>query len=169
MLTPTLRRLARGGSIPITAATLLACSCLSRAAAQQGPPPPPVPLATATAAPLGVAPATPRGGAIVISRRVIAGRSRLSDVLAGVATLRIIRMGAAGSIVTSGRTPGCVPELFIDRLRVAGQGSGPFDVDLIPVGSVEQIEIYPGLGSVPLDVAVRDARCGVVIVRTSTR
>lgn len=167
MFTANLASGARGGWIGIATGALLSICCFTPTAAQQAPPGSVQPVVGSGAR--GARPprptATGRGGGIVITADALAKRERLTHALADIPGIRLTPIGAAEWTVTTTRSPACVADIFVDRLRVGGVGAGPFEIDLIPVQSVERIEIYPSAAWIPFEIPRRDGQCAAVIIR----
>jgi hypothetical protein len=167
MVTAGLVSSARGAWIGIATSALLSLCCFTPTSAQQAPPGSVRPIVGSGAR--GARPprptATGRGGAIVITSGALARRARLTDALADIPGLRLTPIGAAEWTVTTTRSPRCVADIFVDRLRVGGVGAGPFEIDLIPVQSVERIEIYPSAAWIPFEIPHRDGQCAAIIIR----
>jgi hypothetical protein len=74
--------------------------------------------------------------------------------------------------VTFGRAAGngCATQIFVDGFLVNRGGPGGVnDIrldDVVSPGSVEGIEIYRGLSTVPAEFLNADAACGVIAVWT---
>lgn len=112
----------------------------------------------------------------------------LSDLLATVPGVRLgPSLGGGGRMVyitrASPREGGCPPQIFLDgRLmnartlqQLPGQALGVTGYrtdagaridDYVTVGSVEGVEVYLGLSSVPPEFYTPDARCGVIAIWT---
>jgi hypothetical protein len=100
----------------------------------------------------------------------------VTDLLATVPGVRIIPAGAGTRrIIEMGRTAGrnCPVQIFVDGMLVTRDlgpftsGSGRFTVDdIASPNSVEGIEIYRGLSSVPAEFLTPEAECGVVAIWT---
>lgn len=62
---------------------------------------------------------------------------------------------------------GCDARIFLDGVLMNRTGSPPIHLDdLVSPGSIEGIEIYRGLGSIPAEYLNPDTECGVVGVWT---
>ena len=114
----------------------------------------------------------------------------LSDLLATVPGVRLgPSMGGGGRMVyinrASPREGGCPPQIFLDgRLmnartlqQLPGQAPGVTGYrtdpgtridEFITIGSVEGVEVYLGLSSLPPEFYTPDARCGVIAIWTRT-
>lgn len=107
-----------------------------------------------------------RGGGSFISRdRLDQVHSyRFTDVLRELPGIRIRPLRGGGTTVQM-RGADCSPLVFIDGFPAA---SGPLDLDMIDLFTVEGIEVYHGLASVPAEFSsVRGLeRCGVVAIWT---
>ncbi len=89
--------------------------------------------------------------------------SSLVDALRRVAGVRVITLrGAQGRSVTLGGA-NCPPLVFLDGFPAT---AGPFDLDGLELGSLEGVEIYSGLMSVPPELMGPQGpdRCGVIAV-----
>lgn len=99
----------------------------------------------------------------------------LSDMLTRVPGLRLESAGTGTRrIAVFRRSSGpraCPVQVFVDGLLQnppAGWGAGD-DVaidDLVPPGSVEGIEVYGGMSSIPAEFITPEARCGVIAIWT---
>jgi hypothetical protein len=114
----------------------------------------------------------------------------LSDLLATVPGVRLgPSMGAGGRMVYMNRAApregGCPPQLFIDGRHVnsrtlqpiqgRGQGVTGYRTDpgirideYVTLQSIEGVEVYRGLATMPPEFYTPDARCGVIAVWTRT-
>lgn len=88
---------------------------------------------------------------------------RLADALRRIPGLKVKPLRGSGGGTTAMMRGNCSPLVFLDGFPAA---SGPFDLDMIDLGSVEGIEVYSGIASVPPDfTSVRGGeRCGVIAV-----
>ena len=87
--------------------------------------------------------------------------ARLADVLRQLPSIRIRPVRGLGTMAFI-RGASCPPLVYVDGVPA---NAGPFDLDLIDLGSVEGIEVYGGLGSVPGEfAAARGDRCGVIAI-----
>ncbi|MBM3885738.1 MAG: hypothetical protein FJ361_07845 [Gemmatimonadetes bacterium] len=111
-----------------------------------------------------------RGIGTFVTREEIEHRqtSRLSDVLRGRRGLTLVRTptGAYGVRfgLASGRQRRCIPDLWIDGQRARGM-----EIDDIPASTVEGIELYSSIATVPFQFSTSGAgteRCGTVVVWT---
>jgi len=115
----------------------------------------------------------------------------LSDILSSVPGLRLgPSQGGGGRMVyfsrANPREGGCAPQIFLDgRLmnqRVLSQvpgarvGTTSYRTDtavrideFVSVMSVEGVEVYPGMASIPPEFYTPDARCGVIAIWTRIR
>jgi TonB family protein len=84
---------------------------------------------------------------------------RLGDILTGVPGVRV--QSVRGSKIVSLRGASCSPLFFIDGFPAS---AGPFDVDMIDPSTLEGIEIYSGLATIPSQfLGPRGLeRCGVI-------
>jgi TonB-dependent Receptor Plug Domain len=89
----------------------------------------------------------------------------VSDLLRTVPGVQLLGSGLGGRpLVQIGRgvAKGCQTQIFLDGVRMP---DARLD-DLVDPGSVEGIEIYKGLSSIPPEFLTPDAPCGVVAVWT---
>lgn len=88
---------------------------------------------------------------------------RFADVLRRVPGIKVKPLRGSGGGTTVVMRGNCSPLVFLDGFPAA---SGPFDLDMIDLASVEGIEVYSGLASVPPEfTSVRGGeRCGVIAV-----
>jgi len=88
---------------------------------------------------------------------------RLGDVLGEVPGLRVVtgRGGGPRQVTLRGSGTGCTPLFFVDGFPAT---AGAFDVDMIDASSLEGIEIYPSLSTVPPELLGPRSldRCGVI-------
>jgi hypothetical protein len=113
-----------------------------------------------------------RMGGTLISREDIEARNppRVTDLLEGVTGIRLQSSGDQSfRIITMARAlPGvgdgpnaCPVQIYVDGVR-ATRG-GPVSPDeLLAPGSLEGVEVYRGIGSVPAEFLTPEARCGVI-------
>jgi hypothetical protein len=97
--------------------------------------------------------------------------SRITDLLEGVPGVRIQADGGNQSfrLVTMARAlPGvgagpnsCPVQIYVDGVRASRGGPVSPDEILAP-GSLEGVEVYRGLGTVPAEFLTPEARCGVI-------
>lgn len=115
-----------------------------------------------------------RGAGYYITRAEIERRNPMfiSDMLLDVPGIRSSSSGrGARRILRMARTEAwnCSLQLFVDGVlmtpRVAAMGEIPVD-DLVSPGSVEGIEVYRGLSTVPAEFLNENARCGVIAIWT---
>ena len=86
---------------------------------------------------------------------------RFVDILREVPSVRIVTTRAWGTVVYL-RGAQCPPVVYIDGFPA---NAGPMDLDMIDLSSVEGIEIYAGMGSVPGEFSTaRTDLCGVIAV-----
>lgn len=101
---------------------------------------------------------------------------RVTDILTHVPGVHLASSGAGlRRIVQIGRTAaspsGCPAQVYIDGMHLNAR-TGPPDTrvvaidDYVSPGSVEGIEVYRGLSTVPAEFLNEDAKCGVVVVWT---
>ena len=87
--------------------------------------------------------------------------SKLADALRQVPSIRIMPVRGVGTMAFI-RGANCPPLFYIDGTPA---NAGSFDLDLIDLATVEGIEVYAGIGSVPGELAAaRGDRCGVIAV-----
>jgi hypothetical protein len=91
-----------------------------------------------------------------------ANSETLVDVLREIPGLRIGSQGTTGRLVRI-RSSTCPPLVFMDGFPAT---AGEFDLDMIDLATVEGIEVYSGLGSLPPEFSgPRDLdRCGVIAI-----
>jgi hypothetical protein len=94
--------------------------------------------------------------------------SRITDVLATLPGVHLQSSGGAGHsrTVYMSRAVNCAAQVFIDGFlmnRLAGAVSVD---DLVSPASVEGIEVYRGMATVPAEFVTPQARCGVVAIWT---
>ncbi|CAN5159073.1 hypothetical protein BH09GEM1_BH09GEM1_31970 [soil metagenome] len=91
-----------------------------------------------------------------------ANTTSLSDMLREIPGVRIGASRNEGRAIRL-RGATCPPLVFMDGFPAA---AGEFDVDMVDLQSVEGIEVYSGLGSIPPEFSgVRDlSRCGVIAI-----
>ena len=87
---------------------------------------------------------------------------RFTDVLREVPGLQLRSIRGGGTTVSL-RGSSCAPLVFVDGTPA---NSGAVDLDMFDLASVEGIEIYPGLSSVPPEFVTGRGgeRCGVVAI-----
>jgi hypothetical protein len=109
-----------------------------------------------------------RGIGTFVTREEIERRqtNRLSDVLRGRRGLVLVRTPSGGYGVrfglASGRQRRCLPDLWIDGQRARG-----LEIDDIPASTVEGIELYSSIATVPFQFSTSGAgteRCGTIVV-----
>ena len=87
--------------------------------------------------------------------------SKLADALRQVPSIRIAPVRGVGTMAFL-RGASCPPLFYVDGTPA---NAGPFDLDLINLETVEGIEVYAGIGSVPAEfAAARGDRCGVIAI-----
>jgi len=101
-------------------------------------------------------------GNIITRERIERAHSkRMVDILRQVPSVRITNTRAWGTVALI-RGANCPPLVFIDGFAAS---AGPFDLDMIELGSVEGIEVYAGMGSIPPEFSTARAdRCGVIAI-----
>jgi outer membrane receptor for ferrienterochelin and colicin len=85
----------------------------------------------------------------------------------GSGTRPVVRIGRAGN-------QDCATQIFVDgflvnRRAISNEGYRPIDFridDAVSPASVEGIEIYKGLGTIPAEFLTPDAVCGVIAIWT---
>lgn len=109
-----------------------------------------------------------RGLGTFVTREEIDRRqtNRLSDVLRGRRGLTLVRTPSGGFGVrfgvASGRQRRCVPDLWIDGQRARGM-----ELDDVPASTVEGIELYATIATVPFQFSSSGAgteRCGTIVL-----
>lgn len=88
---------------------------------------------------------------------------RFADVLRGVPGLVVKPLRGSGGGRTVSMRGNCSPLVFFDGFPAA---AGPMDLDMIDLSTVEGIEIYAGLATVPAEfMSVQGGeRCGVIAI-----
>lgn len=101
-------------------------------------------------------------GNIITRERIERAHSkRMVDLLRQVPSVRIVSTRAWGTVARIRGAP-CPPVVFIDGFAAS---AGPFDLDMIDLSSVEGIEVYAGMGSIPAEFSTaRGDRCGVIAI-----
>lgn len=91
-----------------------------------------------------------------------ANSTTLTDMLRELPGVKIGAMRNQGRAIRL-RGANCAPLIFVDGFPAT---AGEFDVDMIDLQSVEGIEVYAGLGSIPAEFSgPRDLdRCGVIAI-----
>lgn len=108
-----------------------------------------------------------RGVGYFVGRARIAqaSSSSFTDILR--AEVPGVRIGLLGNMTKAVRLRGsrCAPLVFLDGIPAS---AGEFDVDMLELGSLEGIEVYNGLVSVPPEFMApgMHERCGVIAVWT---
>lgn len=101
------------------------------------------------------------GNIITRDRIERAHSKRMVDLLRQVPSVRITTTRAWGTVAQI-RGAACSPVVFIDGFAAS---AGPFDLDMIDLSSVEGIEVYAGMGSIPAEFSTaRGDRCGVIAI-----
>lgn len=105
---------------------------------------------------------------LFVTREQIVARSAmlLSDV---VRTLPGVSVGHGGGDggrlqlrgMAMGGRPDCGPAYYVDGIYVPG-----LDIDAIPPGDVQGIELYRGISETPVDFRAMNSPCGVVSIWT---
>ncbi|UCC73545.1 MAG: TonB-dependent receptor plug domain-containing protein [Gemmatimonadota bacterium] len=92
--------------------------------------------------------------------------SYVTDLLATVPGVRLVSSGSGHRrMPTFGRIPGCYAQVYVDGFQI-NRGPGFTIDDVVLPGSVEGIEVYRGLATVPAEYLSPDAICGVVAIWT---
>lgn len=101
-------------------------------------------------------------GNIITRERIERAHSkRMVDLLRQVPSVRIVSTRAWGTVARIRGAP-CPPVVFIDGFAAS---AGPLDLDMIDLSSVEGIEVYAGMGSIPAEFSTaRGDRCGVIAI-----
>lgn len=88
---------------------------------------------------------------------------RFADILRLVPGLSVKSLRRGGGGTTVSMRGNCSPLVFLDGFPAA---AGPMDLDMIDLASVEAIEIYSGISTIPAEFhSVRGGeRCGVIAV-----
>ncbi|NIO30300.1 MAG: TonB-dependent receptor plug domain-containing protein [Gemmatimonadetes bacterium] len=90
----------------------------------------------------------------------------VTDLLATVPGMRLLSSGAGHRrIPTFGRKEGCHAQVYVDGFHINRAPGFTID-DVVLPGSVEGIEVYRGLSSVPAEYLSPEAMCGVVAIWT---
>ncbi|UCC84102.1 MAG: TonB-dependent receptor plug domain-containing protein [Gemmatimonadota bacterium] len=90
----------------------------------------------------------------------------VTDLLARVPGVRLVSSGAGHRrMPTFGRIPGCYAEVYVDGFHITRSPGFTID-DVVLPGSVEGIEVYRGLATVPAEYLSPGAVCGVVAIWT---
>lgn len=88
---------------------------------------------------------------------------RLADVLRGIPGMVVKPLPGSGGGRTVSMRGNCSPLVFFDGFPAA---AGPMDLDMVDLATVEGIEVYAGLATVPvefLSVSGKE-RCGVIAI-----
>ena len=105
-----------------------------------------------------------RGFGTFVTQAEIARRrpARVSDIFRTVSNLRVERSGNGASVVRM-RGRSCDPLVWVDGVPLVG---GFPDLDAVPPQSIEGIEIYNGVATIPPElIGPREAGgCGVIVV-----
>ena len=164
-----------GGSIAKATGVLFTLSCVSGAAQSIQPTgplsPPPTPASTVASTPTRPERAKSPAPTMVITRAQLAERAsgRISRAVAGIPGVRLVP-DATGWAAASTRIPGCATQVIVDRVLMTAPGiESSFSIDDIPVESVERIEFYAGVATIPVGLPVRNPRCGVLVIHTLRR
>ena len=101
-------------------------------------------------------------GHIITRERIDRAHSkRLVDLVRQVPSVRVAVTRGWGTVAFI-RGAACPPVVFIDGFAAS---AGPFDLEMIDLASVEGIEVYAGMGSIPAEFSTpRGDRCGVIAI-----
>lgn len=94
--------------------------------------------------------------------------SRVTDVLVTLPGVYLENVGGAGNnrVVHMSRAVGCAAQIFVDGFLM-NRMPGTVSIDeFVSPHSVEGIEVYRGLASMPAEFFTPEARCGVVAIWT---
>jgi len=92
----------------------------------------------------------------------------ITDLIARVPGIYVTPIGT-GSQIRIMRGGGCMPELFIDRVRLTALAYD-FDInDMVTPGDVEGVEIYKGAATTPFEFNMTGRACGAVVIWTRRR
>jgi hypothetical protein len=91
---------------------------------------------------------------------------RISDILRRVPGTRMMQDRSGRAVMRSGRTGGgrdCPPDVWVDGVRASGM-----NVDDVPLGDVEALELYRGPAGLPPEMNNRfgNPGCGALIIWT---
>lgn len=92
------------------------------------------------------------------------GSSRLSDMLRTKRGVNVIRGKVRFVAYVGARSTMCIPDIWLDGTRVRGM-----EVDELPPNTVEMMELYPNLSTVPIEfqsVGSNTTPCGTIVVWT---
>ncbi len=92
------------------------------------------------------------------------GSSRLSDMLRTKRGVNVIRGKVRFVAYVGARSTMCIPDIWLDGTRVRGM-----EVDELPPNTVEMMELYPNLSTVPIEfqsVGANTTPCGTIVVWT---
>lgn len=111
------------------------------------------------------------GQGIYITRAQIDARRPMfmSDMLRVVPGLTLEGAGSGSRpriVLSRGNALGCSTQIFVDGMLMSRPGADVRLDDLVTPMSVEGIEIYRGLSTVPAEFLNPEAKCGVVAVWT---
>jgi len=89
--------------------------------------------------------------------------NRLADVLSEIPGVRVLNVRGARQVTIRSSGTACTPLFYIDGFPAS---AGAFDVDMIGISSVEGIEVYESLSSVPPELLGPRGldRCGVIAI-----
>jgi hypothetical protein len=93
------------------------------------------------------------------------GSSRLSDLLRTKRGVNVVRGGKVRFVAyTGGRSTMCQPDIWLDGMRSRGM-----EVDEILPSTVEAMELYPYLSTIPIEfqpVGANTTPCGTIVIWT---
>lgn len=108
-------------------------------------------------------------GGTFITREEIERRqpSQVTDLLLEVPGVHLLSSGRGDQrVVTLSRAPGCPAQIYVDGRHMNLRGEVISIDEVMMPNSVEGIEIYRGLGTVPAEFLSPQAKCGVVALWT---
>jgi hypothetical protein len=96
------------------------------------------------------------------------GPARVTDVLVTLPGVYLENVGGAGHsrVVHMSRAVGCAAQIFVDGFLMNRMAGAISVDDVVSPASVEGIEVYRGLASMPAEFLTPEARCGVVAIWT---
>lgn len=107
-----------------------------------------------------------RGLGTFITREEIVerGSSRLSDLMRTKRGVNVVRGKVRFAAYGSSRGTACMPDIWLDGTRNRGM-----ELDELPPNTVEMMELYPNISTVPVEFqsfGANTAPCGVIVVWT---
>jgi len=107
-----------------------------------------------------------RGLGTFITREEIVerGSSRLSDLMRTKRGVNVVRGKVRFVAYGSSRGTACIPDIWLDGTRNRGM-----ELDELPPSTVEMMELYPNISTVPVEFqafGANTAPCGVIVVWT---